>query len=220
MLKQVINVWEAPVRILHWIHFFSIAVLAFTGLYIGSPFIDTDDIDAVYIMGTVRFVHFVAAFIFVFGFMVRGYWFFKGNQYEHWTTWFPISKQRWQEMWRMQKYYLFLLPKRPRFVGVNPIAGLTYLVLGVLIVAQSVTGFALFTLPFQSGLWSPTFGWLIAWFGAQPVRLVHHVLLWAFVTFFVAHLYLAVLDDVEEHSGGFVSIISGEKCEPLVDEGE
>ena len=220
MLKRVILVWEAPVRILHWIHFFSIAVLALTGLYIGAPFIDADDIGGTYIMGTVRFVHFVAAFVFVFGFLVRGYWFFRGNEFEDWRDWLPASKERWGELWRMQKYYLFLSPVRPRYIGVNPIAGLTYLVLGVLIALQAITGFALYSLPFGSGLWPATFGWLIAWFGAQPVRLVHHVLLWFFVTFFIAHLYLAVLDDIEERSGEFVSIISGEKFEPTAPEGE
>jgi Ni/Fe-hydrogenase 1 B-type cytochrome subunit len=220
MLKRVVMVWEAPVRILHWIHFFSIAVLALTGLYIGAPFIDADDIGGVYVMGTVRFIHFVAAFVFVLGFLVRGYWFVAGNRYEHWTAWLPVNKQRWRELWRMQRYYLFLLPHRPRYIGVNPIAGLTYMVLGVLIVVQAITGFALFGLPFASGLWRGAFGWLITLFGAQPVRLVHHVLLWFFVTFFIAHLYLGVLDDVEEHSGEFVSIISGEKFEPMGQESE
>jgi len=220
MLKRVIVVWEAPVRILHWIHFFSIAVLALTGLYIGAPFIDADDIGGAYIMGSVRFVHFVAAFVFVSGFLVRGYWFLKGNRYEYWRAWVPVGKKRWRELWTMLKYYLFLLPKRPRYIGVNPMAGLTYVGLGVLIVLQTFTGFALFALPFQSGLWPTTFGWLITWFGAQPVRLVHHILLWIFAAFFIVHLYLAVLDDVEEHSGGFVSIISGEKCEPAGQEGE
>jgi Ni/Fe-hydrogenase 1 B-type cytochrome subunit len=220
MLKQVIQVWETPVRILHWIHFLSVAVLVLTGLYIGDPFIDADDIGGVYVMGWVRFVHFVAAFVFVFGFLVRGYWFVRGNRYEQWRAWIPVSKERWRELGTMLKYYLFLLPKRPRYIGVNPMAGLTYIALGVLIVVQAVTGFALFGLPFRSGLWSAAFGWFITLFGAQPVRLVHHVVLWLFVAFFVVHLYLAVLDDVEEHSGGFVSIISGEKCEPVRREGE
>ena len=162
----------------------------------------------------------MAAFVFVFGFLVRGYWFFRGNEFEDWRDWLPASKERWREFWRMQRYYLFLLPERPLYIGVNPIAGLTYLVLGVLIALQAITGFALYSLPFGSGLWPATFGWLIAWFGAQPMRLVHHVLLWFFVTFFIAHLYLAVLDDIEERSGEFVSIISGEKFEPTTREGK
>jgi len=48
--------------------------------------------------------------------------------------------------------------------------------------------------------------------------LVHHVLLWLFVTFFVGHLYLSVLDDIEEHRDEFVSMISGDKYEPAEEE--
>jgi Ni/Fe-hydrogenase 1 B-type cytochrome subunit len=218
MLRQTIQVWEAPVRILHWTHFFSITVLALTGLYIGYPFIDADDVNATYIMGWVRAVHFVAAFVFVFGFVVRGYWFFVGNQYEKWLAWIPVTRERWREVIQMLKYYLFLSQERPRYVGLDPMAGLTFIALGVLIVVQAITGFALFSLSFRFGVWPALFSWPINLFGAQPVRLVHHILLWLFVAFFVGHIYLSVLDDIEEHRGEFVSMISGDKYEPT--EGE
>jgi Ni/Fe-hydrogenase 1 B-type cytochrome subunit len=219
MLERV-DVWEAPVRILHWIHVASMGVLGFTGLYIAYPFIDADDIAGVYVMGWVRFIHFSAAFVLAAAFLLRFYWFFKGNRYEHWRTWVPIGKPRWQALWKMLRYYLFIDSERPNYIGVNPIAGLTYIGLGVLLVLQGITGFALFSLPFPSGFWAGTFGWLIILFGAQAVRLVHHVLLWLFVTFFIVHLYLAVLDDIEERSGGVVSIISGEKFEPVMEQKE
>jgi Ni/Fe-hydrogenase 1 B-type cytochrome subunit len=219
MLERV-DVWEAPVRILHWIHVASMGVLGFTGLYIAYPFIDADDIASVYLMGWVRFIHFSAAFVLAAAFLLRFYWFFKGNRYEHWRAWTPIGKPRWQALWKMLRYYLFIDSERPNYIGVNPIAGLTYIGLGVLLVLQGITGFALFSLPFPSGFWAGTFGWLIILFGAQAVRLVHHVLLWLFVTFFIVHLYLAVLDDIEERSGGVVSIISGEKFEPVMEQKE
>jgi Ni/Fe-hydrogenase 1 B-type cytochrome subunit len=34
-----VYVWELPVRAFHWVHVASVAVLAFTGYYIGNPFI-------------------------------------------------------------------------------------------------------------------------------------------------------------------------------------
>jgi Ni/Fe-hydrogenase 1 B-type cytochrome subunit len=213
MLERV-NVWEAPVRILHWIHVASMGVLGVTGLYIAYPFIDAADIGGVYVMGWVRFVHFSAAFVLAAAFLLRFYWFFKGNRYEHWRAWIPITKRRWQALWRMLRYYLFIDSQRPNYIGVNPIAGLTYIILGVLLVLQGATGLALFSLPSPSSFWANTFGWLVVLFGAQPLRLIHHVLLWLFVGFFIGHIYLNVLDDIEERSGGFVSIISGEKYEP------
>lgn len=219
MLERV-DVWEAPVRILHWVHVASMGTLGLTGLYIAYPFIDADDIRGIYVMGWVRFIHFSAAFVLAMAFLLRFYWFFKGNRYEHWRYWIPIGKGRWRALWKMLRYYLFLDSERPNYIGVNPMAGLTYIALGVLLVLQGLTGFALFSLPFPSTFWAGTFGWLIVLFGAQSVRLVHHVLLWLFVAFFIVHLYLAVLDDIEEHSGGFVSIISGEKFEPAMKQQE
>jgi Ni/Fe-hydrogenase 1 B-type cytochrome subunit len=212
MLERV-KVWEAPVRILHWVHAASILVLGITGLYIGYPFLDYEDIYFPYLMGTVRFIHFSAAFIFGAAFIVRAYWFIRGNHYEKWRAWFPSTRRRWREFGRMLKYYLILERERPNYIGVNPIAGFTYLILGILIFIQSLTGLALFSLPFPSGFWHTGFGWIITLFGAQLVRLVHHVLLWFFVTFFMLHIYLAVLDDIEEKTGGLVSIITGEKYE-------
>ena len=212
MLERVM-VWEAPVRILHWIHAACIVVLSLTGFYIGYPFISYRDIGLPYLMGWVRTIHLSAGFIFVFVFLIRGYWFFCGNHYEHWHSWVPASRKRWRELGRMLKYYLFLIRERPNYIGVNPVAGLVYLGLGGLILVQALTGFALFSLPFPSGFWHSAFGWIIILFGAQIVRLVHHVLLWLFVAFFIAHIYLSVLDDIEERTGDVVSIISGGKFE-------
>jgi Ni/Fe-hydrogenase 1 B-type cytochrome subunit len=208
-----ILVWEAPVRILHWIHAAAIVVLALTGLYIGYPFISYRDVGLPYLMGWIRAVHFTAGFIFVFAFLVRSYWFFRGNHYERWHAWIPANRRRWVELARMLKYYLFLESERPNYIGVNPVAGLVYLFIGLLIVVQALTGFALFSLPFTAGFWQGAFGWIIIDFGVQRVRLVHHLLLWLFVAFFIVHIYLSVLDDIEEGTGDVVSIISGGKYE-------
>jgi Ni/Fe-hydrogenase 1 B-type cytochrome subunit len=208
-----VRVWEAPVRLLHWIHVASGGVLVLTGYYIGHPFIQAASAGQPYLMGWVRLIHFSAAFVFTFGFVIRSYWFVRGNEFESWRAWLPTSRKRWRELWLQLKYYLFLQPERPNYVGLNPMAGLTYLIVGVLIVVQILTGFALFSLPFRSGVWPRAFGWLVTNFGAQPLRLVHHILLWVFVAFFILHLYLAVLDDLEERKGEILSMISGDKFE-------
>ncbi|MGB8445479.1 MAG: cytochrome b/b6 domain-containing protein, partial [Pseudolabrys sp.] len=52
---EKVYVWELPVRLTHWLLFFSILVLSATGYYIGHPFISvpgaaTDH----FVMGAVR----------------------------------------------------------------------------------------------------------------------------------------------------------------------
>lgn len=214
-VRQPVAVWGAPVRILHWIHFASIAVLGVTGYYIGHPYITASSAGDHFIMGNIRYAHFVAAFVFMTGFLARFYWAFRGNRFERLGSWLPITRRGLREFWDMLKYYLFLRRDRPNYIGVNPMAGLTYSILGVLIIVVSLTGLALFSLPFSSGIWPTAFGWLNTWLGSPEVRLIHHLMLWFFIAFFAVHLYLAILDDLEEHTGELVSMINGEKCEPL-----
>jgi Ni/Fe-hydrogenase 1 B-type cytochrome subunit len=220
MLKRV-YVWEAPVRVFHWLHVASIFTLAITGIYIGHPFIglaigpqDT----RVLVTGWMRATHFVSAYVFGLGFMARTYWLVAGNEYASWRGWIPIGRERWSFLWQQLKYYLFLDSERPSYPGHNPVAGLTYLVLAVLIVAQGITGLALYSDPFTSGFWHVTFGQMDQFLPDQTIRLIHHGLMYLFVVFFVVHLYMAVLADIEERNAGITSIISGVKFEELGEE--
>ncbi|MDA8164246.1 MAG: Ni/Fe-hydrogenase, b-type cytochrome subunit [Desulfobacteraceae bacterium] len=210
MLKRV-KVWQGPVRIFHWVHAAALFVLVPTGLYIGYPFVSAAAVHQTYLMGWVRFTHSIAAFFFFFGFLVRGYWFFIGNEFEHWRSWAPASRRRRHGLKEMVLYYLFLRKKRPYYIGLNPLAGLIYLCLGVMIFIQAATGFALYSLPYRAGPWHAAFGWMISTFGAQPVRLVHHSMTWLFVAYLIIHIYLVVLDDIEEGTGDLLSIVSGDK---------
>jgi Ni/Fe-hydrogenase 1 B-type cytochrome subunit len=219
MYKRV-YVWELPVRILHWVHVASIFVLALTGLYIGHPFVGLAFGQSVRVQVTdwVRLVHFVAAYVFGLGFLTRLYWFFAGNQYASWRSWVPVSRERWIFFWRQLKYYLFLERERPQYLGHNPVAGLSYLALGVMILAQGITGLALYSEPYPSGFWRVTLGWLTILFGDPIFRLIHHGLMYLFGIFLLVHLYMAVLGDVEEGNAPITSIISGIKFE-RVEEG-
>ena len=67
---------EFPVRLTHWLNVLSILVLSITGFYIGNPFIHS--INENYIMGWMRFIHFVAAYIFTMAISLRLYWLFVG----------------------------------------------------------------------------------------------------------------------------------------------
>lgn len=205
-----VYVWEWPVRIFHWAHVASIGLLAFTGYYIGTPFIIVPGETAqTYLMGWMRAIHFISAYIFGLGFLIRVYWFFAGNRFASWRDWIPTSRERWAFFWEQLKYYLFLSKERPHYLGHNPVAGLSYAVAGLMILIQGLTGCALYAEPYTAGFWRGAFGWLLTLFGNQFLRTVHHALMWLFGVFFIVHLYMAVLAELEERNGVISGIISG-----------
>jgi Ni/Fe-hydrogenase 1 B-type cytochrome subunit len=73
--------WQLPVRLTHWITVISIGILTVTGIYIEKPFIGTNGLATnEYLMGSMRFVHFVTAFVFTTSVLFRIYWAFVGNR--------------------------------------------------------------------------------------------------------------------------------------------
>jgi Ni/Fe-hydrogenase 1 B-type cytochrome subunit len=64
-MRDAVYVWELPVRLIHWTIFLSVGVLSITGYYIGDPFVSVrGEAYGGYLMGWMRFVHAVAAFVF------------------------------------------------------------------------------------------------------------------------------------------------------------
>src|SRR5688500_19984234 len=61
-----VYVWEAPVRITHWLIACAIAVLSVTGFYIGNPFITVSGpAGQHFVMGWMKVIHAWAAWGFI-----------------------------------------------------------------------------------------------------------------------------------------------------------
>ena len=214
-------VWEAVVRWYHWINVLAMFILAITGYYIGNPFVNVTGIPVPYITAIARFSHFVAATILAISLIVRLYWAFVGNRFARWEGMLPLSRERLQDLWAQFKYYAFLSSDRPCYLGHNPIAGLSYVVLWVLTILQGLTGLALNAEVNPGGFWWTWFGWLFGVSANQKLRLIHHSLMWVFIVFFLVHLYMSILDDIEEKDGLLSSIINGVKwphCQQAVED--
>ena len=210
--RETLYVWDLPVRISHWLNVLSIVVLSVTGYYIADPFIATHGPATVqFLMGSVRFVHFLFAFIFTLTVLFRIYWAFAGHRWARWNQFIPASRQRRQALGQMARYYTFFRPRPPAVIGHNPLAGFTYVAVYGLFALQIVTGFALYVQPQHSGVLLTMFGWIITTFGAPHVRLVHDLLMWLIIAFTIHHVYSAVLIDIEERSGLVSSIVTGYK---------
>jgi Ni/Fe-hydrogenase 1 B-type cytochrome subunit len=70
-----VYVYEAPVRLWHWVNALSITVLCLTGYFIGSPLPSMPgEASDHFLMGYIRFVHFSAGYILAIGLLGRTYW--------------------------------------------------------------------------------------------------------------------------------------------------
>lgn len=211
-----VYVWEIPVRLTHWIIFFSIVVLSFTGYYLYSPFLISRGPASVFLMATIRFVHEVTGFVFIAAVLLRLYWFFKGNRWAHWRSFVPREKWWRHGLLKQLKYYLFLSKVPESEVGHNPLAAATYLVVYGLMILEIITGLALydFVNGISHGFLGVCFGWITGLIGIQYVRETHFLIMFAFLAFVIHHVYSAVLIGIEERSGLMGGIFSGYKFFP------
>ncbi len=208
-----IYVWEVPVRITHWLIVASIVVLTITGFYIHGPFLATPTTaEAANQMATIRFIHELAAIVFICSFAVRFYWGFVGNSFSSWRAIIPHNREQLYWGREMAKYYLFLRRDPVPVTGHNFLAGATYTIVSIGMVAQIVTGLLLMAWVLGVPPITTFFGWgSMVPGGIQTVRMLHYLLTFLFVAFAIHHVYSAILVDYEERSGTMSSIFSGWK---------
>jgi Ni/Fe-hydrogenase 1 B-type cytochrome subunit len=212
-LREV-YVWEMPVRIYHWVNMLSIMTLCITGYIIGNPpaFIRGTEASMNYWFGTVRFIHFVCAFVFFFNFIFRLYWGFAGNEFARWYNFIPLKRCQWKEILDVIRVdVLQLTNKKIDSIGHNSLASLVYFVTFLLFLLQCMTGFGMYSAMSKSIL-PKLFAWVVPLLGGDiHVRQVHHVLMWGFILFAIVHVYLVFYHDYIERRGVTSSMIGGWK---------
>ena len=211
-----VYVWELPVRIFHWINAAAILLLFATGLMIGAPqtLWMAEEPSQQYWFGWVRFIHFAAAYIFLFNILFRLYWAFAGNQYARWSSYVPYRKDQFTGLWETLLVDITSIREKGSIaVGHNYLAAFTYFGLLFICFFQIATGFALYASMSES--WIPSlFGWVVPLMGGDAtVRQWHHILSWAFPIFTIIHVYLCFYHDYVEGRGTLSSIVGGWKFE-------
>jgi Ni/Fe-hydrogenase 1 B-type cytochrome subunit len=209
-------VYEAPVRLWHWINVAAIMTLCVTGYFIGKPLPTVSgEASANYLMGYIRFAHFSAGYVLAVGLLGRIYWAFAGNHHARELFSIPVfQKAYWREVGVMLRWYMFLIPRPNQFVGHNPLARLMmfigYLLLTLFMIC---TGFALYGEGAQMGSWQERmFGWVIPLFGqSQDVHTWHHLGMWAMVIFVTLHVYAAIREDIMGRQSMVSTMISGRR---------
>lgn len=208
--RERVYAWEFPVRFTHWINVLSVIILSVTGFYIGTPFIHAVSSEQ-YIMGWMRFIHFIAAYTFLMSMIIRLYWSLVGNKYASWRVWFPFGGGRWADLMDAVKFYLFVSKKPPYAVGHTALAGLTYLFVFALFIFQLISGFALYSVNHSGIIYSILGGWLTSVMYLQTIRLLHHLAMYVILAFSIAHVYIGWYLDLKERNGLMGSIFGGYK---------
>ena len=211
---QSVYVYEAPVRLWHWVNALAITVLAVTGYFIGAP-LPTMPGEASdhFLMGYIRFAHFAAGYVFAVGLLGRIYWAFVGNHHARELFTLPVlTPAYWREVISMLKWYAFLSPRPNQYVGHNPMARLAmfcgFFLFSVFMVC---TGFALYGEGAQMGSWQEQmFGWVIPLMGqSQDVHTWHRMGMWGMVIFVTLHVYAAIREDIMGRQSIVSTMISG-----------
>lgn len=217
MNKTVLSrvyVWEIPVRFCHWLDFLAVVVLCVTGYLIGRPLPLQVAAEASfsYWFGWIRFIHFVASYIFFFTFLFRLYWGFTGNSYANWKNFIIHRKSQLRGIGQVLKVDVFLARVEPLdSIGINPLGGLTYFLVFLAFSFQALTGFGMYSA--MSNAWLPRlFSWVVPLMGGDfAVRQWHHMFMWFFVLFAMIHVYLVFYHDYVEGRGSLSSMAGGWK---------
>ncbi len=199
-----VYVWEAPVRIWHWVMALSMVALCVTGYLIGSPLASVGgEASDRYLFGYIRFVHFAAGYLFAVMFLMRVIWAFLGNRFAREIFTMPVqmlSRPFWSALGEQGKYYLFMRRESVPYQGHNPLAMTAMFFMYVLgTVFIIVTGFALYGEGTGMGSWSYTLfsSWALPLLGySQNVHTLHHLAMWYLIIFAIVHMYMAVREDI------------------------
>jgi Ni/Fe-hydrogenase 1 B-type cytochrome subunit len=212
--RKPLYVFELPVRVWHLTHALSIVVMVVTGYLIAHPLPSPGgEASEHFLMGDMRLVHLVAAYVFTIGFAVRIYWAIVGNKYSRELFVLPVwSSHWWRDLFEEVKYYLFLRREAPPTIGHNALAQAAMWFFNVILgLFMIFTGFALHSEALGLGSWADIgFGWVIPLLGgAQSVRMWHLLGMWLFIVFTIIHIYMALRADVMGSQSSVRTIVNG-----------
>lgn len=180
--------------ITHWINLVAMIVLIITGIYIHLPFVP-------YFEGVARGCHVFFGIVLFVNCLVRVILAFivksapTGGTREQVTdikTWLP-QKDNLHQGPQWIKYYLFMRKTHPLSAKLGVPQKISYLLIPVLILIMTYTGFA---------LWVPTAS--LPFFlagtnlvgGIMSMRIIHYFMMFVFICFMFIHVYLANIEGI------------------------
>lgn len=213
-MMRAVYVYEAPVRLWHWVTVLAMIGLVGSGFLIGRPLPSVEgEASTWYVMGYVRLVHFICAYVFAIGFVGRLYWHFVGNE---WAKQLFVPAFHKASYWRglvdQVMWYLFLSNKPRQYVGHNPLANTAmFLMFTLMGLWMIVSGFALYAEGLGRDSWAAAmFGWVTIFFpNSMDLHTWHRFGMWVMVLFSIIHMYMAFREDNLSKQGTISTIVGG-----------
>ena len=203
-MPHAVYVWEAPVRLWHWVMMFAMFVLIATGFFIGVPPPTVPgEASENFLFGYIRFAHFAAGYIFAVFFVLRVYWAIVGNKYAREIFIVPFSlltAKFWKGLISDVLFYLYIKKEPGSYEGHNPLAAVAMFFMYLLgTVWMILSGFALYGEGTGMGTWQ--FAYFTSWLqplvgDSQQLHTYHRLGMWYLIIFSMAHMYMVIRQDV------------------------
>lgn len=205
------SVWSILFRLSHWMFALALVVLVTTGFYIHFPWTNTMLMDSsTFPVATMRYIHFIAGFVFTAALLARTFLLLFGNRYERIMDFLPVTPRNIKNLVGALKFYLYLSDKKNYRLGHNALAGIVYFITFIVAALQVVSGFYL--LYPEDPTWQ---AWGLKLVGTQQQgRFLHYLFMWYFIFFTVTHIYMVVWNDIRFKEGLISSIFNGTKYRP------
>ncbi|HFQ80888.1 MAG TPA: Ni/Fe-hydrogenase, b-type cytochrome subunit [Desulfobacterales bacterium] len=202
--------WSWLLRLYHWAMVLSIVFLTFTGLYIDHPVTSSLTGGGTFPMADMRYLHFLAAFVFTGAVIARLYLALFGNRQENIFSLLRRLPENIVDAWRSLLNYLYISDYEHPGLGHNGLATIVYCFTFLLAMLQIFSGFYLL-LP-ENLFWQ---GWGLSVFGSpQSARLIHYLSMWYFMTFAAVHVYIIVWNEIKHPEGMLSAMLGGYKFKP------
>jgi len=211
---EKVYVYEAPLRIWHWINALCIVTLCITGYLIGKPLPSVPgEASFSYAFGYVRLIHFAAGQIIAVALIYRIFWAIFGNHHAHQLFLPPFwSGKWWAEVIHELRWYAFMEKTPKKYIGHNPLAQVAMFFFFLLPLLNGVfTGMALYAEGAGTdSWWFAAFGWVFAVYGDSfSVHTIHRINMWVIVWFAMIHIYVAFREDIMSRQSLLSTMASG-----------
>lgn len=209
-----INIWSATLRFQHWANMALIVIMSMSGYYIMNPFFGPaaeSGPDVGYLMGWVRLIHYVSAYLWLgLGFSRLVLSFTAKDRQLRWRSLWPLnSREDVKGLWGTIQYYLFLKKEGPLYLAHNPLQQFAYTGIYVMCLIQMLSGIVLYGLYNQTDWFWVIVAYPMHWMGVSTIRMIHALIMFVLWSFVIVHVYLATRADALERHGGVSSMVNG-----------
>jgi len=214
-LLPAVMIYGPGVRIWHWLNALAVLVLVITGYFIGVPPPSAiGDTSTLYVMGWIRFFHLASGYVFALLAVMRLWLVFVEGGISHQLFVPAIWSKVWLDGFLRQIKWNLMLGGPLRYIGLNPLANIAMLFMFVVPgAAIIVTGFAMYAEVTGHDSWQyHLFGWVTMLFGnSLDLHVIHRLAMWVMVWFVMAHIYIAVREDILSRQTTISTMLSGER---------